>query len=160
MAVAKMSLWLQNKLYLGNLDAKRDWWHAKDYVEAMWLILQQDTPEDFVIATGVTNTVRDFVNWSFEEIGVEIEWKGTGVDEKWYNKKTGQCIVEVDSKYFRPAEVDFLLGDPSKSRNQLGWIPKYTVREMCREMVASDILKFKKQEILKKHGYEILNQYE
>lgn len=160
MAVAKMSLWLQEKLYLGNLDAKRDWGHAKDYVEAMWLMLQQDKPEDFVIATWVTNTVRDFVNWSFEEIGIEIEWKWVGVDEKWHNKKTGECIVEVDPKYFRPAEVDFLLGDPSKSRKQLKWIPKYTVREMCREMVASDIEKFKKQEILKKHGYEILNQYE
>lgn len=160
MAVAKMSLWLQDKLYLGNLDAKRDWGHAKDYVDAMWRMLQQDVPEDFVISTGESNTVRDFVNWSFEEIGIEIEWKWTGIDEKWYDRKTGECIVEVDARYFRPAEVEFLLWDSRKARTELKWTPKYTVREMCREMVASDILKFKKQEILKKHGYEILHQYE
>lgn len=160
MAVAKISLWLQEKLYLWNLDAKRDWWHAKDYIEAMWLMLQQEKPEDYVISTGEANTVRDFVNWSFEEVGIEIDWKGTWTDEKWYNKKTGECIVEVDPKYFRPAEVNFLLGDNSKARNKLWWSPKYTVREMCKEMVKSDLEKFKKQEILKKHGYEILHQYE
>ncbi|PID87557.1 GDP-mannose 4,6-dehydratase [Candidatus Gracilibacteria bacterium] len=160
MAVAKISLGLQKKLFLGNLDAKRDWGHAKDYVEAMYLMLQQEKPQDYVISTGVTNTVRDFVNWSFEEIGVELEWKGSGVDEKGYNKKTGECLVEVDPRYFRPAEVDFLLGDSSRARKELGWIPKYTVREMCKEMVASDIELFKKQEILKNHGYEILEQYE
>lgn len=160
MAVAKISLWLQDKLYLGNLDAKRDWGHAKDYVDAMWRMLQQNEAEDFVIATGVTNTVRDFVNWSFEEVGMVIEWKWTGIDEKWYDKQTGRCIVEIDAKYFRPAEVEFLLGDSTKARTKLDWLPKYTVRDMCREMVASDIEKFKKQEILKKHGYEILHQYE
>ncbi|MDP2090211.1 MAG: GDP-mannose 4,6-dehydratase [Candidatus Gracilibacteria bacterium] len=160
MAVAKISLGLQDKLFLGNLDAKRDWGHAKDYVEAMWMMLQQDTPEDFVIATGESYSVREFVNWSFEEAGIEIEWLGEGINEKGYNKANGKCIVEIDKKYFRPAEVDFLLGDSSKARNILGWEPKYTVQEMCSEMVASDIEKFKKQEILKKHGYEILNQYE
>lgn len=109
MAVAQISLGLQDRLYLGNLDAKRDWGHAKDYVDAMWRMLQQDTPEDFVIATGVTNTVRDFVNWSFEEVGMTIEWRGTGIDEKGYDWKTGACVVEIDAKYFRPAEVEFLL---------------------------------------------------
>lgn len=160
MAVAKISLWLQEKLSLWNLDAKRDRWHAKDYVKAMWLMLQQKIPEDYVIATWESNTVRNFVNWSFEEIGIELNWIWEGLDEKWYDKKTGKCIVEIDPKYFRPAEVDFLLGDSSKARKQLWWIPKYTVREMCKEMVKSDIEKFKKQEILKKHWYEILHQYE
>lgn len=160
MAAAKISLGLQDKLYLGNLDALRDWWHARDYVEAMWLMLQQEKPEDYVIATWVANSVRDFVNWSFLEAWIEIEWRWTGIDEKWYDKKTWKCIVEVDSRYFRPAEVDFLLWDSSKARQKLWWAPKYNVKEMCSEMVASDIEKFKKQEILKKHGYEILNQYE
>lgn len=160
MAVAKISLWLQDKLYLWNLDAKRDRWHAKDYVEAMWLILQQDKPDDFVIATWESNTVRDFVNWSFEEVWIELEWKWEWIDEKWYDKATWKCLVEVDPKYFRPAEVDFLLWDSSKARNVLWWKPKYTVRELCKEMVKSDIEKFKKDELLKAHGFEILNQYE
>lgn len=160
MAVAKISLWLQDTLYLWNLDAKRDRWHAKDYVEAMWMMLQQDTPKDYVISTGESNTVRDFVNRSFEEIGTELEWKWTGIEEKWYDKKSGKCLVAIDPKYFRPAEVDFLLWDNSKAKKELWWSPKYTVREMCKEMVKSDIEKFKKQEILKKHGYEILHQYE
>lgn len=160
MAVAKISLQLQDKLYLWNLDAKRDWWHARDYVEWMWRILQQEKPNDYVIATGESNTVRDFVNWSFEEVWIQLEWKWFGIDEKWYDKITWKCLVEVDAKYFRPAEVDFLLWDSSKIRKELGWKPIYSVREMCKEMVKSDIEKFKKQEILKKHGYEILNQYE
>ena len=160
MAVAKISLELQDKLYLWNLDAKRDWWHAKDYVEAMRLMLQQEQPEDFVIATWEAHTVRDFVNWSFEEVWIHLEWKGTWADEKWYDKNTGKCIVEVDPKYFRPAEVDFLLWDSSKAREKLWWKPKYTVKEMCKEMVQSDVLKFKQQKLLKEHGYEILNQYE
>lgn len=160
MAVAKISLWLQDTLVLWNLDAKRDWGHAKDYIQAMWMMLQQETPEDFVISTGVTNTVRDFVNWSFEEVGIEIQWKWSGVEEKWYDKKSGKCLIEVSPKYFRPAEVDFLLWDCTKAKTKLWWTPKYTVREMCKEMVASDIEKFRKQEILKNHGYEILNQYE
>ncbi|MDD2916413.1 MAG: GDP-mannose 4,6-dehydratase [Candidatus Gracilibacteria bacterium] len=160
MAVAKISLGLQDMLYLGNLDAKRDWGHAKDYVEAMWRMLQQDTPDDFVIATGESNTVRDFVNWSFEEVGIRLEWRGTGIDEKGYDQKTGKCLVAIDAKYFRPAEVEFLLGNSTKARTVLGWEPRYTVRDMCREMVANDGARFKKQEILKKHGYEILHQYE
>jgi len=160
MAVAKISLWLQNTLYLWNLDAKRDRWHAKDYVEAMRLMLQQEKPDDYVISTGESNTVRDFVNRSFEEIGVELEWKWIGIDEKWYDKKSGKCLVAIDPKYFRPAEVEFLLGDNTKAKKELWREPKYTVRGMCKEMVKSDIEKFKKQEILKKHGYEILDQYE
>jgi len=160
MAVAKISLWLQEKLYLWNLDAKRDRWHAKDYVEAMRLMLQQKEPQDYVIATGESNTVRDFINRSFEEIGMELDWKWEWIDEKWYDKKTGKCIVEIDPKYFRPAEVDFLLGDNTKAKKELWWSPKYTVRKMCKEMVRWDVEKFKKQEILKKHGYEILHQYE
>lgn len=160
MAVAKISLWLQEKLYLWNLDSLRDWWHARDYVEWMWKILQQDKPDDYVLATWFAYSVRDFVNWSFEEVWIKIEWVWTWINEKWYDKNTWKCIVEVDPKYFRPAEVDFLLWDSSKARKELGWTPKYTVREMCSEMVKSDIEKFKKQEILKKHGYEILNQYD
>ena len=160
MAVAKISLWLQDKLELWNLDAKRDWWHAKDYVKAMWLMLQQDKPEDFAISTWVSNTVRDFVNWSFEEVWIEIEWKWKWVDEKWYDKKTWKCLIQVNPKYFRPAEVDFLLWDSTKARNELWWNPEYTVREMCKEMVKSDIEKFKKQELLKNNWYGILEQNE
>ena len=160
MAVAKISLWLQNKLYLGNLDAKRDRWHAKDYVEAMRLMLQQEKPDDYVIATGESHTVREFVNRSFEEVGIALDWKWKGIDEKWYDKKTWKCLVEVDPKYFRPAEVDFLLWDNSKAKKELWWSPKYTVREMCSDMVKSDVEKFKKEEILKEHGYTILPQHE
>ena len=159
-AVAQIYLWLQKKLYLGNLDAKRDRWHAKDYVEAMRLMLQQEKPEDYVIATGHAYTVRDFVNWSFAEVGVSIEWKWVWIDEKGYNKDTGGLVVEIDPKYFRPAEVDFLLGDASKATNELWRTPKYTLQEMCAEMVQSDVILFKKQKILREHGYDILQQYE
>ncbi|MDD2487238.1 MAG: GDP-mannose 4,6-dehydratase [Candidatus Gracilibacteria bacterium] len=159
-AVAQIYLGIQDKLYLGNLDAKRDWGHAKDYVEAMWMMMQQEKPEDFIIATGITNTVRQFVEWSFEEVGIIIEWRGEGINEKGYNKNNGKCIVEIDAKYFRPAEVDILIGDPSKAKNILGWIPKYTVRDICKEMIKCDVENFKKQKILKEYGYEILNQYE
>ncbi len=138
MAVAKISLWQQKKLFLGNLDALRDWGHARDYVDAMWRMLQRENPEDYVIATGEAYSVRDFVNWSFEEVGIILDRKGEWVDEKWYNQATGECIVEVDPAYFRPAEVDFLLGDSSKARQELGWKPTYTVREMCKEMVKED----------------------
>lgn len=160
MGVAKISLWLQDKLYLWNLNAVRDWGHAKDYVEWMWKMLQQEKPDDYVLATWIAYSVRDFVNWAFKEVWIEIEWSWIWIDEKWYDKKTWNCIVEVDPKYFRPAEVDFLIWDSSKARKELGWTPKYTVEEMCKEMVKSDIERFKKQEILKKHGYKILNQYE
>ena len=123
-AVARIKLGLQKKLYLGNLDAKRDWGFAKDYVEAMWLILQQDNPEDFVVATGQTTTVRDFVDLAFKEVGIEIEWQGNGVDEVGIDKSTGNIVVAVDPRYFRPTEVELLLGDPTKAQEKLGWKPQ------------------------------------
>ncbi len=159
-SVARIHLGLEKTLYIGNLDAKRDWWHAKDYVRGMWLMLQQDTPEDYVLATGETYSVRQFIEWAFAEVGTEIEWKGRGVDEKWYDTKTGTCIIEVDPRYFRPAEVDLLLWDATKAEKQLGWTREYTIAEMVAEMVKSDIEIFRKEEILKKHGYEILAQYD
>ena len=159
-AVARISLGLQDKISLGNLEAKRDWGHAKDYVYGMWLMLQQDTPEDFVLATGKTNTVRSFVENSFKEIGVTIEWKWEWLDEKWYDTETGKLLVDVDPKYFRPAEVEILLGDPTKAKQKLDWKPNISLENMTKEMVKSDIELFKKQEILKKHGYEILEQFD
>lgn len=154
-AVARINLGLEKKLYLGNLDAKRDWGFARDYVEAMWLMLQQDVPEDFVIATGQTQKVRDFVDLSFKEIGIEIIWQGTGVDEKGVNKATGDVVVEVDPRYFRPTEVELLLGDATKARKKLGWQAKTTLEELCSMMVKSDIEDAKKDMLCKEHGYTI-----
>ncbi len=159
-AVARIHLGLEKMLYIGNMDAKRDWGHAKDYVRGMWLMLQQDAPEDFVLATGETYSVRQFIEWAFAEVGTEIEWRGLGVDEKWYNRATGECIISVDPRYFRPAEVDLLLGNPAKAERQLGWTREYTIAEMVAEMVRSDIEIMRKEEILKKHGFEILAQYD
>jgi GDPmannose 4,6-dehydratase len=167
-AVAKLSLGMQDKLYMGNLDAKRDWGHAKDYVEAMWLILQQEKPEDYVIATGITTTVRDFIKMAFAEVGVEVEFKGTDVEEKGYVKssnpesplKAGQEIVAVDPRYFRPTEVDLLIGDPSKANNQLGWKPKYDLPALIEEMVVADVELFQREKLLKDAGYKVLNQFE
>lgn len=159
-AVAQIHLGLLEKLYIGNLDAKRDWWHAKDYVKWMWLMLQHDAPEDFVLASGETYSVREFVEWAFHEVGIEIEWRGIWIEEKWYKKGTDICLVEVDPRYFRPAEVDLLLGDATKAETKLWWKREYTIAEMVSEMVKSDIELFRKEEILKKHGYEILAQYE
>ncbi len=138
-AAAAISLGRQEKLYLGNLDAKRDWGHAKEYVEGMWLMLQQDEPDDYVLATGETTTVRDFVLWAFEDAGVPIAFRGEGVEEKGYALSDGRCLVEVDPAYFRPTEVDLLLGDPSKAKRNLGWEHKTTVRELAREMVEADL---------------------
>jgi GDPmannose 4,6-dehydratase len=138
-AVAAMHLGLQDRLYLGNLDAKRDWGHAKDYVEGMWRIVQADAPDDFVLATGETHTVRSFVDAAFAEVDVTIDWKGTGVDEKGYDAQTGALLVEVDPRYFRPTEVELLIGDPAKAREKLGWKHTYTLAEMVSEMVAADI---------------------
>ncbi|MER9214717.1 GDP-mannose 4,6-dehydratase [Mesorhizobium sp. M0663] len=138
-AAAAISLGLQDKLYLGNLSAERDWGHARDYVEGMWRILQQETPDDYVLATGIKNSVRKFVELAFAEVGVRIQWNGTGVDEKGVDTKTGKILVEVDPRYFRPTEVDLLLGDPSKAERVLGWKATTSLDEMVREMVQSDL---------------------
>ena len=138
-AVAKICAGLQDKLSLGNLDAKRDWGFAKDYVEGMWLILQQKKPDDFVLATGETHTVREFVEAAFEEVGTKITWKGAGVDEKGYDSETGKLLVDVNPKYFRPAEVDLLLGDPSKAQKVLGWQRKVSFRELVKLMIQADL---------------------
>ena len=176
-AATKIALGLQNCLYLGNLSAQRDWGHAKDYIEAMWLILQQEQAEDYVIATGVTTTVRDFVRMSFAELGIEVEFSGKeenekgviiNVDEervialglKMDNLKPGQTIVKVDPKYFRPTEVDLLLGDPTKSKTKLGWQPKYDLPALVKDMVISDLHLMKKDEHLKEGGFKTLNYFE
>ena len=138
-AAAAISLGRQKKLYLGNLDAKRDWGHAREYVRGMWLMLQQDEPDDYVLATGETTAVRSFVEWAFDDVGLALEWRGSGVDEKGYCSRTGDCLVEIDPRYFRPTEVDLLLGDPSKARQKLGWSHETTVRDLVREMVREDL---------------------
>ena len=137
--VAKIALGMQDKIYLGNLDAQRDWGHAKEYVRGMWLIVQQDEPGDFVLATGETTEVREFVRWAFEDAGIPVDFRGSGIDEKGYCRKTGEVLVEVDPKYFRPTEVDLLIGDPSKAHQQLGWRHETPVRELAREMVMADL---------------------
>jgi len=176
-AAAKIALGLQNHIYLGNLSAQRDWGHAKDYVEAMWLILQQEKAEDFVIATGITTSVRDFVKMSFYELGIEVEFSGVDEQEKGVIidvdaekcksleidpgvLKLGQTVVKVDSKYFRPTEVDLLIGDPSKSNTKLGWNPKYDLPALVKDMVISDLHLTKKDEHLKKGGFNTLNYFE
>ena len=138
-AAAAISLGRQEKLYLGNLDAKRDWGHAREYVEGMWLMLQQDEPDDYVLATGETTEVRQFVEWAFADVGIELEFSGSGIDEKGLCRKTGRCLVEVDPRYFRPTEVDLLIGDPAKAKQKLGWQHTTPVRELAREMVAADL---------------------
>lgn len=166
---AKIALGLQEKLYLGNLDARRDWGHAKDYVEAMWLILQQDQPEDFVIATGITTTVRDFISMAFLEVGITLEFKGEGIREKGlvvscsnpdYQLATGKEVVAVDERYFRPTEVELLIGDPAKCKAKLNWEPKYDLRALVEDMMQSDIAYFIKEKMLKEAGYSVKNQYE
>lgn len=167
--VAKIALGMQDKIYLGNMDAKRDWGHAKDYVEAMWLILQQDIPEDYVIATGVTTSVRDFVKMAFAEVGAVLEFRGEGVDEKGYVVASknpdfpieiGKEVVAVDAAYFRPTEVDLLVGDPTKSKTQLGWVPKYDLPMLVNDMVSSDVRLFQKEKLLKESGFDVNHQYE
>jgi GDPmannose 4,6-dehydratase len=139
-AVAAIHLGQQDCLYLGNLDARRDWGHARDYVEGMWRIVQQETPDDYVLATGETHTVRRFVELAFSEVGVELEWSGAGVDETGHCRKTGRALVKVDPRYFRPTEVDLLIGNPAKARAKLGWSHKIGLEQLCREMVASDLV--------------------
>lgn len=168
-AAAKIGLGLQDKLYLGNMDAKRDWGHAKDYVECMWKILQQDKPEDFVIATGVTTSVRDFVSMSFREIGVELEFTGEGEEEVGtvvsssnaeYSIAVGTQVVAVDPQYYRPTEVELLIGNPAKAKAKLGWEPKYDLQALCSEMVQMDLDLFKRDQLLKSAGFQIKNEFE
>jgi GDPmannose 4,6-dehydratase len=166
---AKIAMGLQDKLFLGNLDARRDWGHAKDYVEAMYLILQQDKPEDYVIATGVTTTVRDFVKMAFAEVGIQLEFTGEGASEKGivqsssnpdYMLEAGKEVVAVDPRYFRPTEVDLLIGDPTKSMTQLGWQPKYDLPALVKEMMEADINHFVQEKMLQEAGYRVKNQFE
>jgi GDPmannose 4,6-dehydratase len=159
-AVARIKLGLQDKLYLGNLDSKRDWGHARDYVEAQWLMLQQPEPDDYVIATGVQYSVRDFVNMAFAEIDVNLEWAGEGVNEKGIDTRTGTIRVEVDPRYFRPTEVDTLLGDASKAKRKLGWSPKTTLKEMVQEMVKEDLITAERDQLCKQEGYRVFNHFE
>jgi len=167
--VAKIALGMQDKIYLGNMDAKRDWGHAKDYVEAMWLIMQQDVPEDFVIATGVTTAVRDFVKMAFAEVGAVLEFRGEGVEEKGYVVASnnpdfpieiGKEVVAVDAAYFRPTEVDLLIGDPTKSKTKLGWVPKYDLPMLVNDMMTSDVRLFQREKLLKESGFDINHQDE
>jgi GDPmannose 4,6-dehydratase len=159
-AVARIHLGLQENFFIGNLDSERDWGHAKDYVEGMWRMMQHSEADDFVLATNKKISVRTFIEMSFKEIGVEITWKGKGADEKGFDKKTGKCLVEVDVKYYRPAEVELLIGDYSKAKAKLGWEPKHTVEQLCKEMVQADIELFKRDKLLSQHGHSILNQNE
>jgi len=158
-SVAKIYHGLDTKLFLGNLDAERDWGHAKDYVKGMWLMLQQDNPDDYILATNKKISVRKFVEISFKEIGLEIIWVGSGIEEKGVDQN-GNVLVEIDPEYFRPSEVDLLIGDYTKAKNQLGWEPIYTVEQLCSEMVQEDIKLFAKDKFLQEGGYEITNYYE
>lgn len=168
-AVAKIAMGMQEQLFLGNLDSQRDWGHAKDYIEAMWLILQQEVAEDYVIATGVTTRVREFVKMSFAEVGIEIEFKGNGAEEKGYIKacnnseyqvEIGKEVVAVDPRYFRPTEVDLLIGDPTKSKTKLGWVPKYDLLALVQDMMQSDVRLVKKDKYLKDGNFNTLNYFE
>lgn len=159
-AVAQIHHGLIDTLYIGNIDAERDWGHAKDYVEGMWLMMQQDKPDDYVLATNRKMSVRRFIELAFKEINIDIIWQGKGVNETGYNKLTGEILVKIDPQYFRPNEVDLLLGDATKANNELGWKPKHTVEELIVDMVKSDIELFEKDKYLKNGGFEIYNHYE
>lgn len=159
-ALARIKLELQEKLYLGNLNALRDWGHARDYVEMQWLMLQQDKPEDYVIATGEQHSVREFVELAAKEAGMAVRWEGTDVDEKGYDAASGKCIVEVDPRYFRPAEVETLLGDPSKAKRNLGWSPATSFAELVKEMMQEDLKSAQRDELVKQHGFKHFNYNE
>ncbi|MCB0470990.1 MAG: GDP-mannose 4,6-dehydratase, partial [Flavobacteriaceae bacterium] len=168
-ATSRIAMGLQDKMYLGNLDAKRDWGHAKDYVRMMWLILQAEQPEDWVIATGKTTSVRDFVRMCFDQIGVELEFKGEGSNEKGFIKscnnteyqlEIGKEVVAVDPKYYRPTEVDLLIGDATKAKEKLGWVPQYDLQGLVKDMMTSDLNLMKKQQYLQDGGYRIKNYFE
>ncbi len=159
-ALARIHLGLEHCLYLGNLDAKRDWGHARDYVEMQWLMLQQQEPEDFVIATGQQYSVRDFVNAAAREIGFELRWEGSGVDEKGYHAQTGACLVAVDPRYFRPTEVETLLGDASKARDKLGWTPKIRFEELVGEMMREDLKAAERDALCQREGYPVFQHHE
>jgi len=159
-ALARIKLGLQSCLYLGNMDAKRDWGHARDYVEMQWLMLQQDEPEDFVIATGVQKSVREFVEIAASHLGIEVEWQGSGVEERGIDKASGNCIVAIDPRYFRPAEVETLLGDPTQARQKLGWEPRTTFEELVREMVESDLESAKRDDMIQQAGFKTFNYHE
>jgi len=159
-AASRISLGLQDKLYMGNIDAKRDWGFAGDYVELMWLMLQQDKPDDYVMATGVTVTVRDFINMSFKEAGITLKWEGSGVNEKGLDSTNGKILIEIDPRYFRPAEVDILIGDPSKAKTKLGWEPKVQLPELVKMMMEYDLEQAKRELHLKNGGYKTENFYE
>jgi len=168
-AVSRIAIGMQDLFYLGNMDAKRDWGHAKDYIKAMWLVLQQDSPDDYVIATGVTTTVRDFVRLAFNEVGIEIEFKGEGIDEVGVVKKcnnsdyqleVGKAVVKVDPAYFRPTEVELLIGDPTKAKEKLGWEPEYDLPALVKDMMESDIDLMKREKYLKDGGHRVMNYFE
>ena len=158
-AAARISLGMQEKLFIGNIDSERDWGHAKDYVEGMWRMLQQDEPDDFVLATGIKISVREFISMAFLEVGINLKWQGKGENEKGVDP-AGKVIVEIDPKYYRPAEVDLLLGDASKAKNKLGWVAKCTVAELCKEMVQADLVLFKRDQYLLEGGHKVINQKE
>src|SRR5574344_132289 len=160
MAAVRIKLGAEEKLYLGNLDSKRDWGHAKDYVEGMWKILQQEKPSDYVLATGITTSIRDFCKMAFQKVGIDLKFEGKGIEEKRIDKKTGKILIEVDTKYFRPTEVDLLLGDFSKARKELDWEPKYNLEMLVSEMIEDDLKEAKKEKFLKEKGYTIFSSQE
>jgi len=159
-AAARISLGMQKRMFIGNLDAKRDWGHAKDYVKGMWLMMQANNPDDFVLATGVASTVRKFCELAFKEVKINLRWEGKGKKEKGINIETGAIIIEIDTKYFRPTEVELLLGDASKAKKELGWSTEYDLEDLIKDMIKSDLILFKKEQYLKDGGYKTLNYFE
>ncbi len=159
-AAAKIHLGMQDKLFLGNVDAQRDWGHAKDYVEGMWLMMQQNQADDYVLSTGETHSVRHFCDLAFGHVGITLEWKGEGVDEKAYDAATGKVLIEIDPRYFRPTEVDLLIGDSTKARQELGWTHKHTLQQLVTDMVSADVELFKRDRYLMEGGHKVMNYHE